>query len=109
MTRIGTRKLHFLITPELVKEGIKCGRDKLGDILRHEGMLVKKKKNYLRTTNSYHKFYKHPNLIKDLLINRAEQVWVSDITYIRSNQGWLYLSLITDAYSKQIVGYNRIT
>jgi putative transposase len=105
MTRIGTRKLHFLITPELVKEGIKCGRDKLGDILRHEGMLVKKKKNYMRTTNSYHKFYKHPNLIKDIEINRAEQVWVSDITYIRSNQGWLYLSLITDAYSKQIVGY----
>jgi transposase InsO family protein len=68
-------------------------------------MLIKKKKNYMRTTNSYHKFYKHPNLIKDIHINRAEQVWVSDITYIRTNQGWLYLSLITDAYSKQIVGH----
>ena len=105
MTRIGTRKLHYLIKPSLDREGIKCGRDKLDAILRHEGMLVRKKKNYMRTTNSYHRFYKYPNLIKDIHINRAEQVWVSDITYIRTNQGWLYLSLITDAYSKQIVGY----
>ena len=105
MTRIGTRKLHFLIKPALEQEGIKCGRDKLGAILKHEGMLVKKKKNYTRTTNSYHRFYKYPNLVKDTEINRAEQVWVSDITYIRTNQGWLYLSLITDAYSKQIVGH----
>jgi len=105
MTRIGTRKLYYLIKPALEQESIKCGRDKLGAILKHEGMLVKKKKNYMRTTNSYHRYYKHPNLIKDIAINRAEQVWVSDITYIRTNQGWLYLSLITDAYSKQIVGY----
>jgi transposase InsO family protein len=105
MTRVGTKKIYFLIKQDLDMMGIKCGRDKLHAILRSEGMLIKKKKNYMRTTNSYHKFYKHPNLIKDLLINRAEQVWVSDITYIRSNQGWLYLSLITDAYSKQIVGY----
>lgn len=105
MTRIGTKKLHFLIKPALEREGIKCGRDKLHAILRHEGMLVKKKKNYMRTTNSYHRFYKYPNLIKETQINHAEQVWVSDITYIRTNEGFLYLSLITDAYSKQIVGY----
>jgi putative transposase len=105
MTRIGTRKLQFLIKPALEREGIKCGRDKLHAILRHEGMLVKKKKNYMRTTNSYHRFYKYPNLIKETQINHAEQVWVSDITYIRTNEGFLYLSLITDAYSKQIVGY----
>jgi putative transposase len=105
MTRVGTKKTYFLIKPDLERFGIKCGRDKLHAILRSEGMLIKKKKNYMRTTNSYHRFYKHPNLIKDLQIIRAEQVWVSDITYIRTNQGWLYLSLITDAYSKQIVGY----
>jgi putative transposase len=105
MTRVGTKKTYFLIKPELERLDIKCGRDKLHDILRSEGMLIKKKKNYMRTTNSYHRFYKYPNLIKDLHINRPEQVWVSDITYIRTNQGWLYLSLITDAYSKQIVGY----
>jgi len=105
MTRIGTRKLHYLIKPSLEREGIKCGRDKLFEILKHEGLLVKKKKNYMHTTNSYHCYKKHPNLIKDIEINRAEQVWVSDITYIKTNEGFLYLSLITDAYSKQIVGY----
>lgn len=105
MTRVGTKKTYFLIKPELDRLDIKCGRDKLNDILRSEGMLIKKKKNYLRTTNSYHRFYKYPNLIKDLNINRPEQVWASDITYLRTTQGWLYLSLITDVYSKQIVGY----
>lgn len=105
MTRVGTKKTYHLIKPQFASLDIKCGRDKLHDILRSEGMLIKKKKNYMRTTNSYHRFYKHPNLIKDLNINRAEQVWASDITYLRSAQGWLYLSLITDVYSKQIVGY----
>jgi putative transposase len=105
MTRLGTRKLHYLIKPSLDKMGIRCGRDKLFAILKFEGMLVKKKRNYMRTTNSYHRFYKYPNLIKDIDINRAEQVWASDITYIRTGQGFLYLSLITDVYSKQVVGY----
>lgn len=105
MTRIGTRKLHYLIKPSLDKVGIKCGRDRLFTILKFEGMLVKKKRNYIRTTNSYHRFYKYPNLIKDIEINRSEQVWASDITYIRTKEGFMYLSLITDVYSKQIVGY----
>jgi len=105
MTRVGTKKTYHLIKPELVRLDIKCGRDKLNDILRSEGMHIKRKKNYLRTTNSYHRFYKYPNLIKDLDISRPEQVWASDITYLRTTQGWLYLSLITDVYSKQIVGY----
>ena len=105
MTRVGTKKIYYLIKPDLDRMDIKCGRDKLHGILRSEGMLIKKKRNYMRTTNSYHRFYKYPNLIKDININRAEQVWVSDITYIRTSRGWLYLSLITDAYSKQIVGH----
>jgi transposase InsO family protein len=105
MTRVGTKKTYHLIKPALARLGIKCGRDKLNDILRSEGMLIKKKKNYMRTTNSYHRFYKYPNLIKDLQIVRPEQVWVSDITYIRTVTKWLYLSLVTDAYSKQIIGY----
>ena len=105
MTRIGKRKLHYLIKPSLDKMGIKCGRDKLFAILKFEGMLIKKKRNYMRTTNSYHRFYKYPNLIKDVEINRSEQVWASDITYIRTSEGFLYLSLITDVYSKKVVGY----
>jgi transposase InsO family protein len=105
MARIGTRKLHYLIKSSLDKVGIKCGRDRLFTILKYEGLLVKKKRNYMRTTNSYHRFRKHPNLIKDIEIKRAEQVWVSDITYIRTTEGFMYLSLITDAYSKKVVGH----
>jgi transposase InsO family protein len=105
MTRIGTRKLHYLIKPYLDKMGIKCGDDRLFAILKIEGMLVKKKRNYMRNTNSYHRFKKYPNLIKDIEINRAEQVWVCDITYIKTSKGFSYLTLITDAYSKQGVGY----
>jgi transposase InsO family protein len=105
MTRLGTRKLYYLIKPSLDKEGIKYGRDKLFALLRYEGMLVKKERNYMRTTNSYHRFYKYPNLIQDIDINRAEQVWASDITYIRTSEGFMYLSLITDVYSKQVVGH----
>lgn len=93
MTRIGTRKLHYLIKPSLDKVGIKCGRDRLFAILKFEGLLVKKKRNYMRTTNSYHRFYKYPNLIKDIEINRSEQVWASDIlipyTNITSKQNIL--------------------
>ena len=59
----------------------------------------------MRTTNSYHRFYKYPNLIKDIEINRSEQVCASDITYIRTGEGFMYLSLKTDVYSKQVVGY----
>jgi hypothetical protein len=88
MTRIGTRKLHYLIKSSLDKMGIKCGRDRLFVILKSEGMLVKKKRNYMRTTNSYHRFKKYPNLIKGIEINRAEQVWVSDITYIKTSKGF---------------------
>ena len=69
-------------------------------------MLITKKKNYRVTTNSYHRFYKHKNLIKELSITRPEQVWVADITYVGTRKNPMYLSLITDAYSKQIMGYH---
>jgi len=105
MARLGTRKLHFLLQPEFERFGIKCGRDRLFSILREECMLVKKKKNFTKTTNSMHRFRKYPNLIEILEIKRPEQVWVSDITYIKTKHGFLYLSLITDAFSKQIMGF----
>lgn len=69
-------------------------------------MLIKPKRNYTITTNSYHRFTKHKNLIEYTTIHRPEQVWVADITYVGSRQNPMYLSLITDAYSKKIVGYN---
>ena len=105
MARLGTRKLHYLLQSEFEQLGIKCGRDQLFSILRDERMLVKKKKNFTKTTNSMHRFRKHPNLIAELEIKEPEQAWVSDITYIRTKDGFLYLSLITDAFSKQIMGF----
>jgi putative transposase len=86
--------------------GIRCGRDKLFDILREENMLVPKKKKQGRTTNSYHKFRKHQNLIKEKEVKKPEEVWVSDITYIPTDFGKLYLFLTTDFYSKKIMGWN---
>ena len=68
-------------------------------------MLVKRKKASFKTTNSYHHFYKYNNLIKDMEITAPNQVWVSDITYIRTVKGFCYLALITDLYSRKIVGY----
>ena len=105
MPRIGGKKLYYLIKPNITKLGIKCGRDKFFRILRHERLLVKKRKNYIVTTQSYHRFSKHPNRIMGVDIYQPEQVWVSDITYIKTVQGFMYLSLVTDAYSKQIMGY----
>ena len=84
---------------------IKIGRIKLNSILKENGMLVKKKKKSVITTNSRHRFRKYPNLIKEVEISQAEQVWVADITYIKTDDGFNYLHLITDAYSKQIVGF----
>ncbi len=105
MPRLGTRKVYVKIKPELQSIGIKIGRDKLFDLLREENQLVRKRKNFTRTTNSYHRFRKYGNLIADLEKTHPEQVWVSDITYIRIKGRFLYLSLVTDAYSKQIMGY----
>jgi len=71
-------------------------------------MLTLRKKFSARTTNSYHRFYKYSNIIKDVEVNRLNQVWVSDITYIRTVKGFCYLALITDMYSRKIVGYDLI-
>jgi len=88
------------------KQQIKVGRDTLFKILREHKMLTLRKKYSVRTTNSYHRFYKYANIIKDLEVNRPNQVWVSDITYIRTINGFCYLALITDLYSRKIVGYD---
>ena len=106
MYRVGTIKLYEMIKQDMSNNNIKLGRDKLFSFLRQEKMLVKKKKNYTKTTNSFHRFRKHKNLIKGLEVTAPEQVWVSDITYIKTEAGHEYLSLITDYYSKKIVGYH---
>jgi putative transposase len=101
----GCKKVYKKIKPKLNDSGIKCSRDKFFDMMREEGMLVKYRKRYVKTTDSKHMFYKHSNLVRGLEITRAEQVFVSDITYINTREGFMYLYLITDAYSKQIMGW----
>ncbi|MBD1584973.1 IS3 family transposase, partial [Pseudoalteromonas sp. S16_S37] len=105
MPQIGTLKLYKLIKPELIERNIKLGRDGLFTYLRLNNLLVKPKKNYTKTTNSKHWMRKHPNLLKEYKATKAEEVFVSDITYLKSDEGTHYLSLTTDAYSRKIMGY----
>ena len=106
LPREGTRKLMRSLKDEFHKYDLKVGRDQLFRILRDNRLLIRRKKYSSRTTNSYHRFYKHDNIIKDLEINRPNQVWASDITYIRTIKGFCYLALITDMYSRKIVGFD---
>jgi len=103
MPRVGTRKLYYLLSDKL--QALKIGRDKFFDILRANHLLLQPKRSYHVTTNSHHRFRKHKNLVLELAINRPEQVWVSDITYIGTKEKPCYLSLVTDAYSKKIMGH----
>jgi putative transposase len=102
---LGTRKLLFMLTEEFTSHGIKIGRDQLYDLLRFHGLLMRRRKRMIKTTDSHHWLKKYPNLTKDLVPSACDQLWVSDITYIRTLQGFNYLSLITDAYSRRIMGY----
>ncbi|WP_407489749.1 IS3 family transposase, partial [Elizabethkingia anophelis] len=102
--KLGTRKLYFILKNKL--RDLKVGRDKFFDILRANHLLIIPKRSYHVTTHSYHRFRKHPNLIKEMEITEPEKVWVSDITYIGKREKPCYLSLITDLYSKKIVGFD---
>lgn len=104
MPRLGGKKLYHLLNNDL--KPLKIGRDKFFDILRANSMLIRAQKQYHVTTNSFHRFKKHKNKIESLKIERPEQVWVSDITYIGTRENPMYLALVTDAYSKQIMGYD---
>jgi len=104
--RVGTGKLYDDIKPFLEKEGIKMGRDKVHNCLKKNGLNIKPKKKYKTTTDSKHYFWKYKNRIKNLEITRPEQVFVNDITYIRVRDQFAYLFLVTDAYSKKIMGWS---
>ncbi len=106
LPREGVRKLMRSLKEEFEKHHLKVGRDTLFKILRDHNMLTLRKKYSARTTNSYHRFYKYNNIIKDVEINKPNQVWASDITYIRTVKGFCYLALITDMYSRKIIGYD---
>lgn len=109
LPRLGGRKLLHLLQDFLNRHRIQIGRDQLFDLLRDYNLLVKKRKRKVYTTDSRHRYRKYPNRIKELEIIRAGQLWVCDITYITTKEGFSYLSLITDAYSKKIVGYSLET
>lgn len=103
--KMGCEKIHHILTPLFAEHHIKCGRDKFYFLLREHGLLVRRTKRTCRTTNSNHFYRKYPNIVRDLELLSAGRLWVSDITYIRTDLGFVYLSLITDAYSKKIVGW----
>ncbi len=103
--RIGTLKLHFMLQESLAGHKIKIGRDYLFALLREHGLHIRQRKRKAVTTDSRHWMHKYNNLIKDLQVNGPEQLWVSDITYLRLTSQWGYLSLVTDAYSKKIMGW----
>ena len=105
MPRIGGRKLLVRIQPHLPPE-LALGRDSFFDFLRDQSLLIRKRRYRVRTTYSNHWMHKYPNLIKGFIPEQAHQLWVSDITYIETMEGFVYLNLVTDAYSRKIVGWD---
>jgi len=106
MPRLGTRKLYYLLSGEFDAMGVKIGRDGLFSYLRQERLLIKPRKNYTKTTNSKHWLRKYPNLYQDKVFTKPEHCFVSDITYVKSAEGTHYLSLVTDAFSRKIMGHH---
>lgn len=104
--QMGTRKLHVEIAPELAKAGVRLGRDRLFEILRKHDLLIKRKRRTVQTTDSRHGLRVYENQAQDLALTGPHQLWVSDITYVRTDRGFVYLALIMDAFSRAIVGYD---
>ena len=103
---IGGKKLYHLLKEDLYKLDGSIGRDKFFDILRKRGLLVKRKRKYMYTTDSFHRFRVYKNSLKNRLLTGPNQACVSDITYLRIRSGFVYLFLITDAYSRKITGWS---
>lgn len=106
LPQIGGHKLLYLLSKDLKDHGITIGRDRFFKLLSDHGLLIRRKRKYARTTDANHPYYKWPNLFENKEPGRPNQVWVSDITYLRTGNGFVYLSLITDAYSRKIVGHH---
>jgi putative transposase len=105
--RLGGRKLYEMMGAFMEAHQLQIGRDMLFDLLRTNGLLNRKRRRSMpRTTDSNHWMKKYPDLVRDIVLGRADELWVSDITYIQlKNNRFAYLSLVTDAYSRKIVGY----
>jgi len=103
---MGGRKLYEKLYPFMLEHQIKMGRDAFFDLLSYHGLLIRRRKRRIVTTNSSHWLRKYPNLIRDFVPTAPNQLWVSDITYWKINNRDVYINLITDAYSRYIVGYH---
>jgi transposase InsO family protein len=106
-SRLGTRKLYAMLKGELTQAGVRIGRDRMFEELRQRDLLLEAlPAQYPHTTQSYHNLPVFRNAIKDLEVTAPNQVWVSDITYLRTRESFVYLALITDKYSRKIVGWH---
>lgn len=106
LPRLGGKKLYFKVHSHIQEANLRFGRDKLFKLLGDNDLLIKRKRSYTQTTNSKHWLKKYPNIIKGFIPTHPEQLWVTDITYIKTDEGNCYLNLITDAYSRKIMGYS---
>jgi transposase InsO family protein len=106
LPKTGGLKLLYLLKADFAAHNISIGRDSFFALLSRHDLLVRRRKRYAVTTDSNHAYKKWPDLVKGLKVKAPEQLWVSDITYLRTTEGFIYLSLITDAYSRKIVGYH---
>ena len=105
--RLGGRKLRVVLQAELARAGVRIGRDRFFEILRKQGLLLEPKRSETpRTTQSYHTLPIFKNLIKGARFSRPNQVWVGDLTYLRTEEGFMFLALLTDLISRHIVGYH---
>lgn len=104
--RLGTRKLLYLLRREFCSAGVSVGRDRLFTLLKQKGFLIRRQARRAKTTESRHSFRVYKNLLKDVILTAPNQAFVSDITYIRTDEGFMYLSLIMDSYSRAVVGYD---
>ena len=104
--RMGGCKLLYQIRPKLAQNGMSIGRDRFFKLLSKRGLLITPKRRWVKTTDSHHNLPLYRNLLYYYETTGPNQVWVSDITYVRTDEGWQYLSLVTDLYSRKIVGWN---
>ena len=103
--RLGVRKLRVVLAGELEEMGIRMGRDRLFGLLRRHGLLVERRRRGTRTTDGRHGFRTYPNRYRQMEVTGPHQAWLSDLTYVRTEEGFVYVSLISDAHSRKIVGH----
>lgn len=103
---IGSKKLYHILYDYLHMGDLKLGRDGFHQLLCQYGLLIRRKRKYVNTTNSYHRFYTYGHLLKRMELSRPEQVYAADITYLRTRKGFVYLFLLTDVYSRKIMGWD---